>query len=240
MLLAKAQQAAERARALSPDLADAHVALAYLRLIKDWDYAGSDSAFRAVIARYPRHPMAHKWYGDLLHIVSGPASAMPEIRTTLALDPKLAIAMYNFGYLQALLGQPDSALVWLDRSLALAPDLVLSLVEVTNLRGVRGDSVGMFAALTRLQRVSSRTSGQIAELQKHGLEAAIARCLGRRLLRRIVVPFRPSARDGSRRSDATTRRSPRWTRRSRVETCGRSLAIGVWSSPRCRKTLAGT
>jgi serine/threonine-protein kinase len=166
MLLTKAQQAAERARALAPELADAHVALAYLRLIKDWDYRGSDSAFRAVITRYPRHPMAHKWYGDLLNIVSGPDVAMQEIRTTLALDPKLAIAMYNLGYVHSLLGQQDSALVWYDRGLALAPDLVLALVEVTNLRGQRGDSAGAFAALARLQRVSSRTSGQITDLQK--------------------------------------------------------------------------
>ena len=158
LLLERAQQAAERARALGPDLADAHVALAYLRLIKDWDYRGADSAFRSVLARYPRHPMAHKWYGDLLNIVSGPASAVGEIQTTLALDPKLAIAMYNLGYLHSLLGRPDSALIWLDRGLSLAPDLVLALIEAANLRALRGDSAGTFAALNRLPRVSSRTA----------------------------------------------------------------------------------
>jgi tetratricopeptide (TPR) repeat protein len=166
MLLAKAQQAAERARTLAPDLADAHVALAYLRMIKDWDYKGSDSAFRAVIARYPRHPMAHKWYADLLNIVSGPASAMGEIRTTLSIDPKLAIAMYNLGYVHSLLGQPDSALVWYDRGLALAPDLVLALVEAATLRASLGDSAGAFAALKRLPRVSSRTAGRAVDLER--------------------------------------------------------------------------
>jgi|JI10StandDraft_1071094.scaffolds.fasta_scaffold02742_7 TolB-like protein/tRNA A-37 threonylcarbamoyl transferase component Bud32 len=166
MLLAKAQQAAERARVLAPDLADAHVALAYLRLIKDWDYKGADSAFRSVIERYPRHPMAHKWYGDLLNIVTGPSTAIGEIRMTLSLDPKLAIAMYNLGYVHALLGQPDSALVWYDRGLALAPDLVLALVEAAALRASRGDSAGALAALERLPRVSSRTAGTSIDLER--------------------------------------------------------------------------
>jgi len=182
LLLSKARTAAERARRLAPELADAHAALAYLLLLQDWDFVAADSAFRSVTAEFPRNVMGHKWFADLLLTTGRQEEMWVHLREALVLDPKLAITMYNVGSAYKSESNPDSALAWFERSLDVAPYLALSLVEVVRLHGARGDSVAMFSALERAQQASTRAGSDI-----DGLRRAWARGGYKAVLRALAV-----------------------------------------------------
>jgi serine/threonine-protein kinase len=63
---ARARELAERAIAMDPKLAEAHVVLGVIRQFEDWDWAGSDSAFRQAIRLDPGYPEAHHELSMLL------------------------------------------------------------------------------------------------------------------------------------------------------------------------------
>ena len=166
VLLPRARTAAERALALAPDQADGHVALAYLLLLQDWDFAASDSAFREVVTRFPGNVAGHHWYADLLAVLGRKTEAEAQLRQALALDPRSAIVMFNLGFLYFKRDQMDTALLWFDRSLTLAPDLALSLLTSAEVHGQRGDSAKTLAALERYAEVSTKGTAPIADLRR--------------------------------------------------------------------------
>jgi tetratricopeptide (TPR) repeat protein len=60
-----AKQAAERALALDDELADAHCALAFAKLVFDYDWQGAESGFQRALALSPNHADAFDLYGRL-------------------------------------------------------------------------------------------------------------------------------------------------------------------------------
>ena len=63
---ARARDAARRALAADPALADAHTSMAYGTMLYEWDWAGAEASFRRAIAANPNYPTAHHWYADFL------------------------------------------------------------------------------------------------------------------------------------------------------------------------------
>jgi TolB-like protein/Tfp pilus assembly protein PilF len=86
---AKARAAAERALDLHDALAEAHSALAILKLYADWDWPGAEREFQRAIALNPSSALAHAEYGHkLLSPVMGRYDdALAELRRAQELDP---------------------------------------------------------------------------------------------------------------------------------------------------------
>jgi TolB-like protein len=63
---ARAREFAEKAIAMDPKLAEAHVVLGVIRQFQDWDWAGSESAFRQAIRLNPGYAEAHHELSMLL------------------------------------------------------------------------------------------------------------------------------------------------------------------------------
>ena len=83
----RARAAAERAVALDPRLADAHVTLAIERLFFRWEFADAERCFRRALELDRHHAAAHAFYG-LMHIIVGrPAEALKEARRGQEADP---------------------------------------------------------------------------------------------------------------------------------------------------------
>jgi TolB-like protein/DNA-binding winged helix-turn-helix (wHTH) protein/tetratricopeptide (TPR) repeat protein len=94
-----AREHAQRAIALDPRLADAHVSLGYARYYGDWDWAGAEAAFRYALALDADHVRAHRWYAILLATIGRVADADEHMSRALALDP---VAMVNHDAAAAL------------------------------------------------------------------------------------------------------------------------------------------
>ncbi len=85
--LRKADNAADRAIELNPNLASAHSAKAFALYYWDWDIAGSDAEFRKALALDPDSAQTHQWYAGTLECRSEGAKAIQQIDEAVQLDP---------------------------------------------------------------------------------------------------------------------------------------------------------
>lgn len=82
----RARMAATRALSISPNLSDAHAALAMTTFAYDRDWAAADESFREALHLDPRNTQARHWYALFLATRGREAEAMEEIGRALALD----------------------------------------------------------------------------------------------------------------------------------------------------------
>lgn len=85
--IAKARQAAQRALALDPDLADSQASLAFITYKFDWNWREAESHFRRAIQLSPSYAIAHHWFGEFLVLVGRFDEGIAELREAERLDP---------------------------------------------------------------------------------------------------------------------------------------------------------
>ncbi len=102
----KAREAVDRALALNPDLADAYVALGWIKEFYDWDWAGADAAYKRALALEPGNAAAITRAGSLAAIMGRQKEAIALSRQAMQIDPLSAtvfqhagITFYNGGLL---------------------------------------------------------------------------------------------------------------------------------------------
>ena len=82
-----AEAAAKNALAVDETLAEAHSAIAMIRVIFDGDLSGAEEALRLAIDLDPNCAMAHHWYALVLGATGRAEEAMRETQRALELDP---------------------------------------------------------------------------------------------------------------------------------------------------------
>ena len=95
-VLARARAAARRALEIEPTLAEAHVALAFVRFRADWDWSGAEASFLRAIDLSPGCVSAHHFYGMLLAALGRFEEALASVRRAEELDalsPNVATAV---------------------------------------------------------------------------------------------------------------------------------------------------
>jgi serine/threonine-protein kinase len=85
-VIPRAKAAATRAVALAPDLAEAGTSLGHVQIL-EWDWKAAESTLRGVIAKHPRHALAHSFLAWLLSDVNSPAEAKAAANRAYELDP---------------------------------------------------------------------------------------------------------------------------------------------------------
>ncbi len=83
----RARDAAERALAHEPDLADAHLALAQVRLRYDWNFAAAEESFQQALRSDPSSAEVHELYGHFLQMMGKHDEAVAMRRKAVRLDP---------------------------------------------------------------------------------------------------------------------------------------------------------
>ncbi len=143
---AKAREAVERALALSPELAAAHVARGYLLRCADFDWRGAEEEFRRALALAPNDGEAKFQYGSLRAAFGELEPAIELTRQALATEP-LRAAWYSwFAIYLSALNRLDEAERAVRKGIELqsaAPfyRFVLTMIEVQ-----RGDAQAALAA----------------------------------------------------------------------------------------------
>src|SRR5262249_27175387 len=106
----RAKAAAEKAIGIDDGLAEAHTALAYVKYLYDWDWAGADAEFRRAIKLNPNYATAHQWYGEYLGLMGRFDEALAEREKALRLDPLSPIITSEQGYSYLYARRYDRAL----------------------------------------------------------------------------------------------------------------------------------
>ncbi|MEW5916787.1 MAG: protein kinase [Gemmatimonadota bacterium] len=122
-VLGLSKAAIDRALALDPDDADAHVVRAGLLYMFDWKWVEADREFRHAIAINPGSGKAHWQYGGYLRFNGWPDSAIAEHRRAVRIDPLNPMFLGELSLAHAWAGHGDSAVRWGRAAVELDPNL---------------------------------------------------------------------------------------------------------------------
>ncbi len=171
----RARESAERALALAPDLADAHVARALVALFYERDYGAAKKGFDRALALNPSHADAYIWSEFYWTYVAGVfESALAATRRAQELSPLDPSIRVRYGTVLYIFGRLDEAEECFRKLVAANPNSPLGRVGLGDtllrmgrfdeavaevdralemgFRGVAGDVNGAREVLSHLQR----------------------------------------------------------------------------------------
>jgi TolB-like protein/Tfp pilus assembly protein PilF len=143
---AKAREAADRALALSPDLAAAHVARAALLQLVDLDWRGAETEYRRAVALAPNSGGAKIWLGSLLASFGELEPAIELTRQALATEPLRADSYQWLAVYLSALNRLDEAERAIRRAIELQPASSSYYCTLTIIEVQRGHAQAALAA----------------------------------------------------------------------------------------------
>ena len=234
-----ARDAAQRALALVPDLAEGHIALAWVLADYDWDWRSAQSELERALALAPGDGDVHRASASLAMQLGRAEEAIVPARRAVALDPLSKPAHVVLGDCCMRAGRLDEAVASLHSALDLAPNAGITHYIVV-VRATAAGSCGRGARRGRprtdsLSAPAVRGAGAAHDRRCVRLRRGVA-ATDRRSRRRRVVSDRGRVMHGAAKS---TRPSPGWSAPTPV-------AIPGWANPfrtrccaRCTATRAG-
>ncbi len=162
---AAAKDAAAKALALDPSLAEALVVQASVRMALDWDWAAAEADLRRAIQLTPANPDAHCWLAILLSVRLRHSEALAEIESARKLDPHSLAWLAMAGSIFVNARQPDRALEELRRA-DLSTDAEAAWIHLAFAR-TYGEMRNYSEAILSAQRAvddSSRSQAAVALL----------------------------------------------------------------------------
>jgi len=105
----RAREAAQRALALAPGLAEAHITLAEIHFYYDWDFVAAEREFLRALDLKPNYPTGRQWYGEFLSYLGRHSEALAELDAARRGDPDSFIIHFDLGKARYFARQYDEA-----------------------------------------------------------------------------------------------------------------------------------
>ncbi len=121
----KAREAAERALALDPNLADAYLAMGFIKQFQDWDWARADAFYRRALALEPGNAVVVGAAAYLAATLNRFDEALRLSRRAVELDPIRPGTQFFLGRVAWWAGRLDEAAAAEQKASELNPDLGL-------------------------------------------------------------------------------------------------------------------
>jgi tetratricopeptide (TPR) repeat protein len=118
----KARQAAERALAQEPNLAEAHAAIGWIKTRYDWDWAGADASFKKALALEPGNAEVVRGAAELATALGHFDEALTLGRRAVELDPLNVSAHFRHGIHAYHAGRLEEAAAAFKKALELHPE----------------------------------------------------------------------------------------------------------------------
>jgi TolB-like protein/Tfp pilus assembly protein PilF/tRNA A-37 threonylcarbamoyl transferase component Bud32 len=168
-----ALDAAERALAIDPSLAEAHATIGVVHATFEWDWPAAESAFQRAIALGPRYSTAHQWCAmNYLVPMRRFDEALAAISRAVALDPLSLVIRVSSGVIKQFAGDTAGAIADLEAALDLDPGYPMTHYFLGSARRDAGDldeSVRAFEeVMTRVVATPEMISGLGQTLARRG------------------------------------------------------------------------
>lgn len=137
----KAKTAAINALVIDDTLAEAHTALACVKMMYERDWSNAEREFKRAIELDPEFAHAHNWYSHFLMAMGRVDESFAESQIALRLDPLDDSVNQYLGWHHIYARQFDRAIVQLEKTLANNPDFFLARVTL----GMAYEQKGEFA-----------------------------------------------------------------------------------------------
>jgi TolB-like protein/Flp pilus assembly protein TadD len=166
-----ARAAAEQALAIDPDLGEAHGALGFVQLVLDFDWTGSERAFRRALELTPGSDLMWSAYGLLLSALERYDEAIAAYRRAQQLDPLTAVHSSTLAAMLIRAGRLDEALEESRRLIDLQPDFPMARSTLGWALLKRGQAD---AGLAEMERAVALAPGNTMLLGQLGHAYAVA------------------------------------------------------------------
>ncbi len=153
-----AKEAAERALALDPTGAEAYIALARIRQLFDWDWAGAERAYKQGMALNPSTTFGRMGSANFLTAMGRFEESIEIGRQALLLDPLSPVAYNELGWALWYMGRDEEALALYREGLEIDPEFPQSLALLSYFYATRGEFDKALAYLEQLVRVEQTLS----------------------------------------------------------------------------------
>jgi eukaryotic-like serine/threonine-protein kinase len=120
----RSKAAALRALELDEQQPEAHSSLGFLRRFWEWDWAGSESAFKRSLELAPSYATAHRWYGLLCSGLGRHEEALAEVRLALELDPLSLVILTSVGDTHFYAGRFEESVAYYRRAIDIDPEFL--------------------------------------------------------------------------------------------------------------------
>ncbi len=191
----EALSAIETALRLDPDLAEAHAALGFSKMFRDWDWKNAEKALGRAIELNPGYPSARQWYSTLLSVQGRFGEAGREMERALEIHPTSQNFLADRGQLFYFAGDYKKAEEYCRRSLEIYPGFVPAhsyLADIYLMTGAFGKSIDeSYQAALIQQDYPSQTTKNKALISKRfaaEAEAFKRKGVGSFLKNRLQIP----------------------------------------------------
>jgi TolB-like protein/DNA-binding winged helix-turn-helix (wHTH) protein len=157
MAIPLARAAALKALRLDDTLSDAHAALAQVKFLGDWDWAGAEKEFQRAIDLNPGDTLAHHMYSHFVLYMGRSEESRRESELYLRLDPLSVAANNHLGYYYLATGQYDLAIEQEHKALRINPnyhDAILFLGEAYRHKGMPQEALAQYEKMMALEGTS--------------------------------------------------------------------------------------
>jgi TolB-like protein/Flp pilus assembly protein TadD len=122
----KARAAATKALELDGALAEAHVSLAFIKHLFEWDWSSAERGFKQALQLNPNYGPGHQWYGVSLAARGRTAEAIAEAKRAQEVDPLSLTINAVVGWMFFLARQYDQAIEQEKKTLEMDPNFALA------------------------------------------------------------------------------------------------------------------
>lgn len=161
-VLDKAREAALRAVALDPELADGHAALAQVYADHDWDFKQAEREFRRALELNPNSDVAHAQYAYLLLFRRDFTGALAHVQRATEIDPLSPVWATSRGFMLEASGRSDEAVRYLDETLRMHPKFIPTLLHLGLAHTSAGHPEAGIASLQEALEIHPRSSQLLA------------------------------------------------------------------------------
>jgi tetratricopeptide (TPR) repeat protein len=182
------RDAALRALALDPQLAEAHVSTGRIKFSYDWDWSGAEKDFGRALEIDPNNLDAHFFHGMLYMALGRFAEALAHIERAEQLDPLSAAVQSGFGRILYRARRFDEAVLHLNQAIELEPQTAGNYHRVADVYEEMRRYDDALAFHDKEDKLLGRTSGVGPDV------ARIYARMGRRSQARQVLPLRQTSR----------------------------------------------
>ena len=153
-----AREAVERALALNPNLAEAHIEMGRIKRQLDFDWAGGDASYQRAVELEPGNPEAVSAAASSAASLGRFDEALRLNRRAVDLDPLNAGSWETLAETEFFMGQLDEAVADVKKSLQLNPDVFLGPLMLGKIYVLQGRPQDALSEIERVRDESQRAS----------------------------------------------------------------------------------
>ena len=157
-LFLRAKATALKALSLDDKLAEAHAALAAVKLWREFDWEAGERGFRKAIALNPSYSTAHLWLSLYLAAMGKMDEALSEIRFALGLDPLSRVINLNLARIFYFARRFDEGVQQCLKTIEMFPDYLIAYRRLGMTYGEKGLFEEAEAAFRKALELSEKDS----------------------------------------------------------------------------------